>query len=172
MRYFLGIEPPASLADSVHQFQRERAAEALAPHITVKAPCGLSSDAAWLPTVKKVCQHFAAFQVQIDGIGSFGNSVLFLRVLSPGLINLHNYLIDELGTSSADQNACYEGNQYSPHLTLLQTRTDTFTQEVKDVAARRFGASVIFDANFLTIYRKDSNDEYRIADRVIFGGII
>jgi 2'-5' RNA ligase len=52
---------------------------------------------------------------KIQDLGQFGNRVLFVSVDSPGLIDLHNKIYDNLGLEE-------EKRGYTPHLTIVKQR--------------------------------------------------
>ena len=107
--------------EEVLSFRKQWKHTGIAPHITAKAPCGLTPDEVWVERIQRICQGQTEIGVCVSGVSLFGSSVLFLRVESIELIRLHNLIIADLGISVAEQTACFEGAQYLPHLTLLQT---------------------------------------------------
>jgi 2'-5' RNA ligase len=172
MRYFLGIQPPDVLMESVARFRQLYGVQEMEPHITVKAPCGLNGQADWLPSVRQLCQGVAAFPIEISGVGAFGSSVLFLRVVSPALLTLHHSLLQELHISSSDQNECYEGMRYTPHLTLTHQQALGYCSidTAASVASSHFHDVMSFQANALTVYCKLSEGTYQVLDNIPFCG--
>lgn len=172
MRYFLGIQPPKALMESVARFRQLYGGQEMEPHITVKAPCGLDEQANWLPSVRRLCQGVAAFPIEISGIGTFGSSVLFLRAVSPALLTLHHSLLQELRISSSDQDACYEGMRYTPHLTLTHQQALGYLSidAAASVASGHFHDVMSFQANALTVYCKSSEGTYQVFDNIPFCG--
>lgn len=171
MRYFLGIQPPSALMESVLRFRGELGWEGMEPHITVKAPCGLDGEPTWLPAVRQLCEHVAPFSVEVGGIGHFVNSTFFLRVSSPELVRLHTRLLNDLKISTANQEACFEGVRYVPHLTLTQyPRTQderTISNEVAR-AAQHFNKPIIFSAVELVVYSKVRAETYEVMEEISF----
>lgn len=171
MRYFLGLHPPTSLSDSVLAFRKECNTSGMMPHITIKAPCGLGPDQTWLPLVVQICRSHPALTVRVEGVSCFGDSTLFLRVISPDLINFHNQIVRELDISFADQVACFEGPQYSPHLTLMQTRSsaeEIISESIVASAIERFTEPFEFRAKTLAVYRKPPRGEYHLLTEISF----
>ena len=166
MRYFLGFKPPGFLTDSVLEFRKVWGLEGVEPHITVKAPCGLGASETWLETVRQICQTQPAFPVSMEGVGSFGNTAIFLRAQSPNLISFHQRLIQALSTSVTDQGLCFEGVQYTPHLSLLHIKPEASVisysfSELLTAATERFRKPVVFQPTALVVYQKQEAGEYQ-----------
>ena len=165
MRYFLGFKPPGFLANSVLEFRRIWSLEGVEPHITVKAPCGLGTPDTWLEAIRQICQAQPAFPVSMDEIGSFGNTAIFLRVKSPNLISFHQQLLQALNTSVADQELCFEGAQYTPHMSLLHLKPEAPViphsfGELLTAATELFKKPVVFQPTVLVVYQKEEGGEY------------
>ena len=166
MRYFLGFKPPGLLVSSVLEFRQIWDIYGMEPHITVKAPCGLGASETWIEAVRQICQVQPAFPVSIEGVGSFNNTAIFLRVTSPNLISFHQDLIQELDISIVDQELCFEGVRYIPHLSLLHLKPDAPAishsfSELLNAATEWFKKPVIFKPNALVLYQKEELDEYQ-----------
>ena len=166
MRYFLGLKPPGLLVSSVLEFRRMWGIDGVEPHITVKAPCGLGAFEVWKEKVRHICQAHPAYSVSIEGVGSFGNTAIYLRVKSPNLISFHQELLQALGTTTADQELCFEGARYTPHLSLLHLKPDAPAishsfNELLAAATKQFTESVIFQPAVLVAYRKEEAGEYQ-----------
>ncbi|GAB3243203.1 hypothetical protein GCM10027346_39880 [Hymenobacter seoulensis] len=162
MRYFLALLPPPPLGAEVLAFRAQWAVLDTPPHITVKAPCGLGTADTWLPTVRQICQVTSPISVRVEGVSSFGQTVLTLRVASPEMVALHLRLINALTISAVDQATCFEGARYSPHLTLLYAqslREHTFSA-VSQAAHERFATPQSFRAEKLAVYRKGPGEPY------------
>ncbi len=171
MRYFLGIQPPSALTESVLSFRGELGWQEMEPHITVKAPCGLDGEPIWLPAVRQLCERFAPFTVEVGGIGCFGNSTLFLRISSPDLYRLHASLLNELKISSANQEACFEGARYTPHLTLRQyphTKGERSISKESIRAVQYFNEPIVFSATELVVYCKAGKEAFKGIDKITF----
>lgn len=113
-----------------------------------------------------MCQVKPTFSVSVDGVGSFGNTAIFLRVKSPNLISFHQELLQALGTAAADQELCFEGVRYTPHLSLLHLKPDAPAiphsfNELLTAATERFTESVVFQPSVLVVYRKEEAGEYQ-----------
>jgi 2'-5' RNA ligase len=166
MRYFLGFKPPGFLVDSVLEFRQVYGLVGVEPHITVKAPCGLGASETWLETVRQICQAQPAFPVSLDGVGSFGDTAIFLRAQSPNLISFHQRLIQALSTSATDQELCFEGVRYTPHLSLLHLKPEASViphpfSELLAAATERFRKLVVFQPTTLVAYQKEEAGEYQ-----------
>jgi 2'-5' RNA ligase len=162
MRYFLALQPPPPLEAKVLAFRTQWTVLDTPPHITVKAPCGLGPADTWLSTVRQICQVTSPIPVRVDGVGSFGQTVLTLHIASPEMVALHLRIINALAISAVDQATCFEGARYSPHLTLLHAqslRKHTFSA-VSQAAHEWFAAPHSFHAEKLAVYRKAPGEPY------------
>jgi 2'-5' RNA ligase len=86
----------------------------------VKSQGGLGADLAWLPRVRAVTDGFAPFAVTFGEARRFGESVVYLSVESPSLMELHARLVDAVRPSPTELAAYHEGDGFIPHLTLAQ----------------------------------------------------
>ncbi len=95
-RYFIAVIPPVAYSNKIEAFQKMHPenwfAGEVKPHITVKAPNGLIGGLGWLKSVRKVCKLIYPFNVTVNGPDSFGISVLFLKISSPGVFDLRRKL--------------------------------------------------------------------------------
>lgn len=174
MRYFLGLQPPAFLADSVLRFREKWGVEGVEPHITVKAPCGLGNFETWLETVQQVCQTQPGFSVSVEGVESFSSTAVYLRVKSPNLISFHQRLIRALGISEADQRLCFEGVRYIPHLSIVHLKPAVpiiprVFIELLASASVTFKKQVVFQPDVLVVYQKEEASEYRPVSEISLG---
>lgn len=177
MRYFLGFKPPGLLVSSVLEFRQLWGIEGIEPHITVKAPCGLGAPEVWLEAVRQICQTQPTFSVSIEGVGSFSDTAIFLRVTSPNLISFHQNLILALDTSIVDQELCFEGVRYTPHLSLLHLKPDASAisysfSELLNAATEWFKEPVIFKPNTLVLYQKEELGDYRPLIEIPLGNVL
>jgi 2'-5' RNA ligase len=163
MRYFLAITPPLAQTQAVLDFRQQWGLAGIVPHITVKAPCGLAEEAAWLPIIQQHCQVTAAPVVRLQQTGVFEPAILYWRVESPALHALHRELIRVLRTSPADQAACFEGEQYTPHLTLAYLSSVPIAHQISLLAAAAdlCQREVEFVATTLTVYGKNDGGAHR-----------
>ncbi|MCB2380330.1 2'-5' RNA ligase family protein [Hymenobacter sp. BT635] len=143
----------------------------LEPHITLKAPCGLGREVEWLSAVQQICQATSAFPIEVSRPAAFGDNVLYLRVTSPDLITLHTRLLNELGISRLDQEMCFEGPRYLPHLTLLQREPQGHfpMEEQLAMAGSYFLQDVSFQAKELLVYCKREDDAYVVIKAIPLG---
>lgn len=86
------------------------------PHVTVKAPNNLDSDLAWQERVAALCALRPAFSVNVQGVDTFGDRVIFLSVQGEGVHRLHEALLEALGKAP---HGAFEGASFAPHLSLV-----------------------------------------------------
>ncbi|WP_407538734.1 2'-5' RNA ligase family protein [Deinococcus radiomollis] len=110
--FFVGVVPPASLGDRVAAWQQALSHVVTPPHVTLKAPGHLS--AAQLDACAEVCRATPAFRVQLGGVQTFGDRVIYLEAAGAGLHALHARLVVAVGESATP----FELAGYHPHLTL------------------------------------------------------
>lgn len=92
----------------------------LGPHITVKAQPGLDDDRrdVWLPPLRRALAGFAPFAVQLGEVGTFGDDVVFLEVLSQHAGQLHELLVGLVAPPPVEAARHFELAEWHPHLTL------------------------------------------------------
>ena len=153
MRRFLGLAAPPEFAREVQAWQRSLSHVITAPHITLKAPGGLTDDLAWLPQVQQACARFSPLVVTLSGVRTFGKRVIYLGVRGERLPDLHRAL---LAAVSPARRLAHEGEGYTPHLTIVLTDAPLGVPfgEALELARRTFTAPVSFTADSVRLYRK------------------
>jgi 2'-5' RNA ligase len=110
--YFVGIRPPALLAQQIRLWQQQLGHVITEPHVTLKAP-GTWEDRQ-IEECRLACQRMPRFRVRVRGVQTFGERVISLRVSGPGLNALHGSLVAAVGEAPGT----FELASYHPHLTL------------------------------------------------------
>lgn len=119
VEYFIGIVPPKDYLCRIEKFQNKWMRQlGVEPHITLKAQGGLTSDEKWVAKVCNVCERVKPFQVSLDEPKYFGDNILYLSVISNGLIHLHQEVLQEIAPPKHLIKQYFEGDEYVPHLTL------------------------------------------------------
>lgn len=116
------------------------------PHITVKSPFLFrQSGAMVVEEIEAICEQWEPFEIRLSGLGVFRNSILYVRVEETGeLSDLHWDLVDGLNGFVETLHDRYDGDSYTPHLTLADRL------EPQDLAdARRVLSGVRFQRRFL-----------------------
>ncbi|ADV66643.1 2'-5' RNA ligase family protein [Deinococcus maricopensis] len=146
--FLLGVLAPQGLSARVDAFRAASgASRESAAHVTVKARSGLSADLAWLESARATVAQAPAFEVRVGGAGIFPRRAVYLRVDSPGLVEVHVALLHALRPA---RRFGYEGPHMTPHLTLAQARrhldlNGTFAQAqaaFADLAVQPFAFTV------------------------------
>lgn len=110
------------------------------PHVTVKTPflCR-HTPALILDHLAEVVADVPPFELQLDGLGAFGQEVVYARVTpSPALGDLHRRVVEGLRGMVETISERHEGNGYVPHLTLVEKlRPEDFPVAWKALAAYR-----------------------------------
>ncbi|MED5016755.1 2'-5' RNA ligase family protein [Paenibacillus chibensis] len=136
MQYFIGIVPPEAYLHEIKEFQKPWAEEGTEPHITVKAQSALTLDLEWLPKVEEVCLHTEPFKVSLSHPDFFGESVLFLSVISEGIYSFHKALFHKIAPSTESINQYFELEHYVPHLTLGQSSHGVSREQLIEMYAK------------------------------------
>lgn len=134
--YGVVILPPPDVQREVLRLRRRHPVlhASVPPHISVKAPFVQRGTGAWVSeALEEVAESFDPFELALCGMASFGTNVIYVRVEeSPELRRLHDALVESLTGYVETLNERYEGNGYTPHLTIADKLTaDDYT------AARR-----------------------------------
>ncbi|RDI45691.1 2'-5' RNA ligase family protein [Falsibacillus pallidus] len=168
LQYFIGIQPPRDYAEKIVHLQKlwknNRLPEVVEPHVTVKAQSGLSADLAWVPSIKEVCQQTSPFKITLGEPAYYAQDVLYLRVESPQLTNLHLRLVEAISPPEELIKRYFERENYSPHLTIGQTywgmsyeELQEMEQKAKDVLA----PFPTFEVQHVQIYEEYETNKYR-----------
>lgn len=136
MQYFIGIVPPAEYQHKIKEFQKPWIEEGTEPHITVKAQSALTPDLEWLPKVEEVCLLTEPFKVSLSDPDFFGESVLFLSVISGGIDSFHTALVHKIAPSAESINQYFELEHYVPHLTLGQRSHGVSREQLIEMHAK------------------------------------
>lgn len=107
------------------------------PHITVKSPFLFrQSGATVVEQVEAICEEWEPFEVQLGGLGTFRNSILYVKVAeSPDLADLHMELVDRLDGYVETLSDKYDGYAYTPHLTLADKLSPEDISEARRILA-------------------------------------
>ena len=159
--YYIAIQPPIDDTTRIAAVMRQLGDPSPLPHITVKAPNGLTPSLEWLPKVRDAAARFARFNITIAEPGTFGNRVLYLAVHSIELVELHQRILEVVAPTAELVARFGEDRPYTPHLTLAVAHNagalPAYEQEVsclRDLEP--------FEAHDLTVFRRDdSSSLYR-----------
>jgi 2'-5' RNA ligase len=179
-KYFLALVPPPDILQTAHEIKvriREEFGIKYAlkspPHITLKMPFSYNEakEGQLTASLTEYLKTQASFKVQIGGVGSFGNRVIFLSIqktepliqLQKGLKlfckrNLH--LVDEL----SDRN-------FHPHMTIAfkDVKPRIFEEVLARVREQSFDAT--FLADHITLLKR-AEGRWLNYHSVEFGGKI
>jgi 2'-5' RNA ligase len=112
--YFLGIRLPRQLENECEMWRRRFRAPRTVPHITLIPPFQWERGQEEL--LRLIQKHsVSAFQIEGEGLGSFGTAVLFINVtLNPALDTLQ----ENLSRALQDHGIPKDKRPYHPHITL------------------------------------------------------
>lgn len=163
MQYFIGITPPEEVKRLIIAFQKSfgsnKVPNNVEPHITLKAQGGLTEDLSWLPKVETALETFQPFEVVLDGIDTFNETILFLDLpLQDELVHLHKKLVRSI-QSNKQTKKFFEHDNYHAHLTLGgiawgMTKDELATMREK--AKELFSSPLSFEASFVRVYQRES----------------
>ena len=166
----MGLRPPPLLADRALAWQRSLGHEITEPHVTLKAPGRLSESQ--IAACSEASRGAAPFPVQIGGVQTFGERVIYLRAEGAGLTTLHRALVAAVRQEPGD----FELDNYHPHLTLavnwrpMRPGVGDNWSEVRASAEAGFADLVRtpldFTAREVVLYRKNAPGRPYVQDRV------
>ena len=168
MKFFIGIVPPPETKERILKFQRSFHSNKVPyfhePHITLKAPSGLTEDKSWLSKVTAFAATYPKFNIAFAGLDGFDDKVLFLTpVFSPVLMNLHMELLSLLNPAGQNNDKFFEGLTYHPHLTLGETTWGGMTREelviMRTKAETELQDIPSFQVDFLRVFQKQNDGE-------------
>ncbi len=95
------------------------------PHITVKSPFLFRMTGAMVvDELEKICERWEPFEISLGGLGVFRDSILYAKVHESGaLTDLHWDLVEGLEGFVETLVDRYDGEGYTPHLTLADSLT-------------------------------------------------
>lgn len=107
------------------------------PHITVKSPfLYRMSGATVVEQLEEICRQWDPFEIRLGGLGVFRSSILYVKVHEDGdLSDLHWDLVDGLDGFVETLQEKYEGNEYTPHLTLADKLGPDDVAEARKILA-------------------------------------
>ena len=163
MRFFIGIVPPSPTLEKIADFQKSSSSNRVPfwtePHITVKAQSGFTDNKKWLEKVEPAVKNFGSIDIALDGLDTFDQGVLFLKVKSEKISALHDILLETIDPSLEDRKKYFELESYNPHLTLGgidfgMSKKELDTMQVK---AEKILLPVLqdFSADFIRIYMQE-----------------
>ena len=173
MDYGIAIVPPEELCCRIKDIQDRFGNNGIEPHITLKAQGGLGENIKWLENVKLIAKQTSPFKVVLGNVRKFGNEVLYISIDSPGLVTLHNRIIDELNLSPEIIERYFESELFIPHLTLARTQAgykqDDFPK-IRELAEQMLqGSYTSFEVEFMRVYSIENGD-CRPKEDIYFGG--
>ena len=149
MKYFIGVSIPKSYKNKIEMLRAEFRFFTTEPHITLVPPPALPDEDDFVEEVVDACKTIAPFDIRLNNLDQFGNRVLYVSVDSPGLIDLHKKLYENLGLQQ-------ERRGFTPHLTLVKQRP----RRPVDIAAIRKRAEIKlipaleYTLNSVTVYHQ------------------
>lgn len=162
MKYFVAVVPDEKTSSQIFTFQKSfpnnDVVNVVEPHVTIKRPGTVSDVDSWVEKIKNITKDTKLFQLSLERVNSFGDSVVFLEPNnSKELFALHRKIFNI--SEPNDEDVIYENENYIPHLTLAGTKwkiTKDELLDLKEKAQRVFVAEMDFPVTFLRIYRKDT----------------
>lgn len=179
-KYFLAVVPPIEIGEQVTAIKEDlqqkfgiKYALKSPPHVTLKMPFSFNEtkEVMLASRIGDFLQKQTSFPLEIIGVGTFGNRVIFLdivpceelKILQSALKNFCKKdlnLIDEL----SDRN-------YHPHMTVAfkDLKPALFREVLEVVKSHRFSAR--FQVTQLALLKR-SEGRWRVHRQVGFGGTI
>lgn len=154
--YGIVILPPPGLHRELMLLRKKHALlrSVSPPHITVKAPFVPRGTLALVTDrLEEISSRIEPFEIRVNGLGTFGSKVIYVRVeKSPELRRLHSLLLEGLEEYIECISDKYEGQNYTPHLTVAEKlATEDF--EPAWAAMARFRPRLRFMVEHLHILR-------------------
>jgi 2'-5' RNA ligase len=149
MKYFIGAPIPKNYKNKIEMLRAEFRFFTTEPHITLVPPPALPDEDDFIEEVVEVCKKVKPFDIRLNNLDQFGSRVLYVSVDSPGLIDLHNKIYENLGLQ-------HERRGFTPHLTIVKQRpkrpVDITT--IRKRAEIKLIPSLEYTLNSITIYHQ------------------
>lgn len=115
MKYFIGVSIPKNFKNKIEFLRAEFRFFTTEPHITLVPPPALPDEDIFVEKVIEVCKNTKPFNIRLHNLDQFGNRVLYVKVHSKGLMDLHNNLYENLNLKK-------DKREFIPHLTIVKQR--------------------------------------------------
>jgi 2'-5' RNA ligase len=147
MKYFIGVSIPKNYKNKIELLRAEFRFFTTEPHITLVPPPALPDEDDFIKNVIDACKNVEPFEIRLQGLDQFGDRVLYVKVDSPGLIDLHKKIYEKLGLQE-------EKRGYTPHLTLVKQRPGrpVDIDAVKKRAETKLIPAINYTLNSVTVY--------------------
>jgi 2'-5' RNA ligase len=124
------------------------------PHITLKAPDGLTPDLSWLAKARDIAARTPRFDVTIGAPRTFGTRVLYLSVEGSALEHLHRELAKIVSHADGVEHNSSDSRSFTPHLTLSVAHEGLGVPPIGSWAATLHELET-FEVTELTVFRRD-----------------
>jgi 2'-5' RNA ligase len=158
LQYFIGLQLEPSLRDGVIAFRKkfpQLPPLRTEPHITLIPPqkVGGLNDIP-LGNIESVVKQFNQFEVDVNGVGTLNQRVVYLKTISGGLIKFQAELSKLL--------EFYEDRPFYPHISLLNLRNIRSLDMLNLVKleAEKFFKNQKFSAESIRIYTRQEGQGY------------
>lgn len=162
--YYLAVEPPPVDRARLSLVMRRLGNPSPLPHITVVEPPRLSPDLSWWDRVSGVVINSEQVEIELQGVRTFDDRVLYIAVHAPSLVDLRRRLLNV-----TDQSNVAEDQPFVPHLTLVVAHRGRPLPDPKKIEPLVAHLET-FQAVELTLYRRDiAAHGYRAWRRITLG---
>ncbi|HEY8347942.1 MAG TPA: 2'-5' RNA ligase family protein [Symbiobacteriaceae bacterium] len=135
--YGVVILPPPDLYRELMDLRKQHPLlrSVVPPHITVKSPFLFrQTGARVVEQLEATCERWKPFEIRLGGLGVFQDSILYVRVdKSEELTKLHLEIVEALDGYVETLSDRYDGNQYTPHLTIADRLTPEELIQAKQI---------------------------------------
>lgn len=149
MKYFIGASIPENYKNKIEMVRTKFRFLTTEPHITIVPPPALPDEDTFIRDVIEICKKTRSFEIKLDGLGQFGNRVLYVGVKSQGLVDLYENIYSELNLEK-------EKRGYAPHLTIVKQRPKRpiDIEKVKHLAEMQLMNPPTYVLNSITIFHQ------------------
>ncbi|MDD2397930.1 MAG: 2'-5' RNA ligase family protein [Tissierellia bacterium] len=149
MKYFIGVPIPKNYKNKIEMLRADFRFFSTEPHITLVPPPALPDEDDFIEEVIKVCKTIEPFDIKLNALDQFGNRVLFVSVDSPGLIDLHKKIYENLDLQ-------HERREFIPHLTIVKQRPKRSVDiaTIRKRAEIKLTSSLEYTLNSITVYHQ------------------
>jgi len=157
MKYFIGVAIPKNYKNKIEMLRAEFRFLTTEPHITLVPPPALPDDDSFIKDLIDVCKKAKAFNIKLNNLQQFSNRVLYVNVVSPELINLHNDIYEALNLQK-------EKREYTPHLTVAKQRPNRIIdlEKIKKRAGKYLVSYPEYTLNSIVIYHQPNEKFFYI----------
>lgn len=152
MQYFIGLKVPNNYNKAILAIRDSLNLKTTEPHITIIPPNILPNDDIFIKDLISCCDSITQFDLEIADIGTFGDRVIFLKIISSEINNVKIKIVNALKLTE-------EKREFVPHLTILKRKymNKTNIEKVHQIVKNKLPAKHRYSVTSLVVYQQKTD---------------